>query len=190
MAKEFPLYAILLEDIRGFREGTSDIGVGQQFKHTTIPKGSLLSRLVDSDINSVQQVYNCLVNYKLDNNPQSKIYLFVGIDYLYGISGIQRGLMLGVDKPLTRLEMLGKLDWIESLRKNSEVYVTIAAIPAPVKGVVRFIGALPGEHGRKFGIELLVLYSNLCVHVFVVMLSYSMVVLYNWGSGFFHPVGT
>ena len=163
------MYAILLEDIRGYKEVTSETGIRKQFKHTTISKGSLIIRLQSSDVGSIKDIYNCLVNYKLDTHPRSDVYLFVSLVCLYSISGMQRDFMLGVDKPLAWLEMLGKLEWIQSLRKGSEVYVTIDTIPAPVRGVVKFIGGLPGEYGRKFGIELMV--CTVCVHMLV---TYSM----------------
>ena len=39
--------------------------------------------------------------------------------------------------------------------------MTISTIPHPVRGIVRYIGALTGEDGTKFGIEFLVRYCIL-----------------------------
>ena len=156
MSTTLPLYGLLLQDIQGFKEDTSFIGDGQQFMSIQILKGSLISRLKTSDITVIKTVYECFVNYKVDTEPQSNMYLFAGPEYVFPLSGLQRDFMLGVKKHSDRLEMLGKLKWIESLKKGSEVYVTIATIPVPVRGVVRYIGGLPGKDGRKFGIELMV----------------------------------
>ena len=48
------------------------------------------------------------------------------------------------------------LQYVEKLRVGYGVYVAIPTIPHPMRGVVRYIGPLPGEEGTKFGIELLV----------------------------------
>jgi len=156
MSTTLPLYGILIQDVQGFQEDTSFIGHGQQFIPRIISKGSLITRLKPSDVTAIKEVHECYVYYKLETVHKSNTYLFVGSEYICGMSGVQRDFMLGVSKCSHRLEMLQKLKWIESLKKGSEVYVTIATIPAPVRGVVRFIGGLPGETGRKFGIELMV----------------------------------
>ena len=166
MSTALPLYGLLVQDVQGFKEDTSFIGDGQQFISTEILKGSLISRLKMSDITVIKEVYDCFVNYEVDTEPRSNMYLFAGPQYVFGLSGIQRDFMLGVKKHSDRLEMLAKLEWIESLKKGSEVYVTIATIPVPVRGVVRYIGPLPSEAGRKFGIELLVC-MYVCTYVFI-----------------------
>ena len=56
----------------------------------------------------------------------------------------QRDLLLAVDSCLDQIELVKKLHWVESLAKDSEVYVTLASIPVPVIGVIRYVGELPG----------------------------------------------
>ena len=68
----------------------------------------------------------------------------------------QRDLLLAVDSCLDRIEVLNKLRWIGSLAIGSKVYVTLATIPVPVNGIIRYVGSLSGLDGARFGVELMV----------------------------------
>ena len=158
-------YALLLQDVEGFKEGASFRGYGKEWKSITVVKGSLLTRLNPSVVNTIQKDYKCLVNYRVDDtvkklrgdSPVKNVeFLYVDCDILFYVSRLQRDFMLGVTNPSSRLEVLGRLEWVESLVKGSNVYVTIATITSPVRGVIQYIGGLPGEEGRKFGVELMV----------------------------------
>ena len=99
------------------------------------------------------------MNYKLADrrdDHQSEVFLFVTGSSVLHITSSQRDYLLGVKQTHYRMEVLERLRWTESLTVGSEVYVTITTIPAPVKGIIRYIGELPGEEGRKFGIEIMV----------------------------------
>lgn len=156
------LYALLLQDVDGFKVEISHIGYGKELKAVTFVKGSLLVRLNPSVVNAVRKQYGCSVNFRVDGSgknlrdgsSKNTEILSVNPDVLLFLSRCQRDLLLGVKNPSSRLEVLVRLEWIESLRKGDEVHVTIATIPAPVRGIVRYIGGLPDEDGRKFGIEL------------------------------------
>ena len=159
-------YALLLQDIDGFKEEIGYVGCGKQLKTVTIAKGSLLVRLNPSVVNAVRKQHDCLVNFRVDGSgknlrdgsPKNTEILYVNSDVLLFLSRCQRDLLLGIKNPNNRLEVLVRLGWIESLREGDEVHVTIATIPTPVRGIIRYIGGLPGEDGRKFGIELKVRY--------------------------------
>ena len=151
---EFPPYGILLNDVQGFKQGPR---YGQQLEHTTVQKGSLISITVSSDITALREAHNLTVNYQLDVHSFSTTYLYANFDDIFGLSSLQRDLMFGVKDLDDRLSMLSTLMWVESvLEIRSAVYVAISSIPTPVRGVVRYIGELPCEYGRNFGIELLV----------------------------------
>ena len=48
------------------------------------------------------------------------------------------------------------MEWAEKLREKSTVFINIPAFSTAAKGIVHYIGKLPGETGTKFGVELLV----------------------------------
>ena len=159
-------YALLLQNVEGFKEETNFVGYGKQLKPVTVKKGSLLIRLNPSIVNAMKKNHDYLVNYRVDyylskalrgDNPvKNTEFVFVDSGVLFYLSRHRRDLLLGVNNPYNRLEMLGRLEWVESLKKGSGVHVTIPTIAAPVRGIVRYIGGLPGEEGSKFGVELLV----------------------------------
>ena len=168
------VYALLLENVEGFKEEAHFVGYGKQLKSVTVKKGSLLVRLNPSVVNSIKKNHDCPVNFRVDGpgkhlrefSSKNTELVSVNADVLFYLSRHQRDLLLGVKNPSNRIEVLGRLEWVESLRKDSEVHVTIATITAPVRGVIRYIGSLPGEEGRKFGIELMVCiraYSDIAV---------------------------
>ena len=163
-------HALLLQDVEGFKEETHFRGYGKQLKPVTVKKGSLLTRLNPSVVNTLNKNHECLLNYRVDhlgkslrgdNSLKNVELVYVDSTVLFYLSRHQRDLLLGVTNLYNRLEVLGRLEWVESLRKGAEVYVTIPTITAPVRGIVRYIGGLPCEEGRKFGVELLV-----CTYVY------------------------
>ena len=168
MSKVEELYAVLLKSCCGYKEEND----GNQFKSVTVHKGSLLVYLDSLTVKKTQEKYNCLMNYKVADryeNPQSGVFLFVTGSSILLITTFQRDFLLGVKQTVCRMELLERLRWVQSLKVGSDVYVTIATIPTPVRGIIRYIGGLSGEEGRKFGIELMVriyLMSRLMVHVF------------------------
>ena len=159
-------YALLLQDVKGFKEETYFFGYRKRLKPVTVEKGSLLIRLNLSVVNAMKKNYDCLVNYGVYpsiKNLQGKSLVvkiselvYVEADVLLYLSKYRKDLLLGITNPYNRLEVVGRLEWVESLKKESEIYVTIATIPTPVRGIIRYIGELPGEEGTKFGVELLV----------------------------------
>lgn len=152
-------YAVLLKSSRGYKEEIK--GGSQSVKLVAIHKGSLLVYLDSLTVNQIKEKYDRLVNYKVVDrcdNVQTEAFLFVTVSEstILHITASQREFLVGVKQTHYRMEVLGRLKWTESLTSGSEVYVTITTIPAPVKGIIRYIGKLPGEEGRKFGIELMV----------------------------------
>ena len=152
-------YALLLDDVTGYRKCSAFVKQDQlegQLTHKVISKGSLLAELSKKDISSFQDTYSSTVNYMVYSIPSTECYLFVGKHKICAITNQQRDYLYGIEGLTERLEVYKRLEWIEKLTENSQVYVTIATIPYPIRGRVRWIGKLPGEYGKKFGIELLV----------------------------------
>ena len=150
-------YAVLLKPALGYTEKAID---GNQLKPVAAQKGSLLAYLDSLTVNRIQERYHCLVNYKVadrHDSHQPEVFLFVtGPSSVLHITALQRDFLLSVKLNNCRMEVLKRLKWVESLELGSEVYVTIATIPTPVRGIIRYIGGLHSEEGRQFGIELMV----------------------------------
>jgi len=152
-------FALLLEDVKGFRESVSYTGEPPKLVNKGILGGFLITVLKSSDVVAIKEANGCLVNYKLDKldtQLRYEVYLYAEPSYVQKLTHLERELMLGVKSLHNRLRMRNKLEWILSLGKGSEVCVTIPTIHNPVRGVVRYIGGLSGELGRQFGIEILV----------------------------------
>ena len=157
MNKPQSLYAVLLKSSRGYREETENDVI--QLRPIAAHKGTLLISLNSETTIRIQRKFGCHVNYKLADRRdihQADVFLFNNESNVLCITTLQRDFLLGVKQTHCRMELLEGLQWVESLKVGSEVYVTIATIPAPVKGIIRYIGGLTGEEGRKFGIELMV----------------------------------
>ena len=146
-------YAVLLKSGHGYKEEMKD-----ELTPVLVNKGSLLTYLDSSVINRIKEQYDCLVNYKLvDTCYHSEVFFFATESSVFYITSLQRDLLLGVEHMQDRTKVLERLQWVESLAVGSDVYVIIATIPAPVRGIIRYIGELPGEDGRNFGVELMVI---------------------------------
>ena len=155
MDKTGQTYAVLLKSSDGYKEERN------MLKPTMIDEGTLLVYLDSLTVNRIQTKYDCLVNYEVADrcdNQQSEAVLFVVVSSsILHITMLQRDLLLGVKQTNYRMELLERrLQWVELLTVGCEVYVTIATIPVPVKGIVRYIGKLSGEEGKQFGIEIMV----------------------------------
>ena len=164
MSKVEQLYAVLLKFACGYKQEIID-GT-DQLKPVAVHKGSLLVYLDSLTINRIQEKHDRLVNYKLADRcdiQQSEVVLFVAGSILH-INALQRDYLLGIKQTYYRMEVLERLQWVQSLVVGSDVYVTIATIPTPVRGTIQYIGELPGEEGRKFGIELVVCMYSLVMH--------------------------
>ena len=157
MSKPQSPYAVLLKSGRGYREEiTTD---GSQLRPVAAHKGTLLICLNSEATTRLQRKFGCHVNYKLADRHdihQANVFLFDNGSTVFCVTALQRDFLLGVKQMHCRMELLKRLHWVESLKVGSEVYVTIATIPAPVRGIIRYIGGLTGEEGRKFGIEIMV----------------------------------
>ena len=152
-------YGLLLDDVKGYRRLSAFVSKNQlegELTHTVVSKGSLLVHLSKTAIKAFKETFNCVVNYMVYTIPSTEVYLMVGSHKVHTITNEQRDFLYGIEGLTERLEVYKRLGWIEKLTGGSEVYVTIATTPYPVKGVVRWIGKLTGEYGTKFGIELLV----------------------------------
>lgn len=156
MSKVESAHAVLLRSSQGYKEETKH---GSKLQPVEVHKGSLLVYLDFLTAKRMQEKYGQVMNYKVADrcdNHQSETFLFSTGSSILRITKVQQDFLLGIKQTECRVEVLKRLEWTASLAIGSEVYVTIATIPAPVKGIVRYIGKLPGEEGRKFGIEIMV----------------------------------
>ena len=117
-------------------------------------RGSLLVELTDVEARETQLYFTPSLNYKKFSDDSLKLYC--KLEQVLQLSDEQFSLLLGVKLPFDRYKVLNILPWVEKLKAGFCVNVTIPTIPQPVRGIVRYIGSLPGEEGTKFGIELLV----------------------------------
>ena len=142
-------YAILLQDTNGQKESKSilTLGYSSNFSDKHILRGSLLARLSHDEAKELKHQHNEIphFNYKFLGDPTIKLFCSKHVVHLLDYE--QKDLLLGVSSLWDRYEALKKLEWAEKLRKHCEVYVAIAGLPKAVKGIVRFIGKLPGEPG-------------------------------------------
>ena len=135
MSKVELSYAVLMKHSLGYKEERSD--KKQLFKPVAIIEGSLLVYLNPLTVKRIQEKYNCLVNHKVVNSCcQSEYFLFVTGSSVFYITTLQKDLLLGVEHLHSRIGVLQGLEWIESLKVDSEVYVTINTIPALVRGAI------------------------------------------------------
>jgi len=153
-------YALLLKDVQGHRElEGSDYLSPLTYESIDVPAGSLVEQLSSANVSATRTAYKFEVNYSVyssSSHLQSSVLLFALPDQLHKLTTNQKDLLLAIEILTDRVEVLGKLRWVECLVVGSEVYTTIGTIPVPVKGVIRYIGELCGVEGRKFGIELIV----------------------------------
>ena len=143
---------VLLKDGHGYKEEIKD-----ELTPVVMHQGSLLAYLDSLVTNRIKEKYDCIVNYRLaDACYDSEVFFFATDSSILYITSRQRDLLLGIEDLQHRVQALDKLEWVESLTVGCEVCVTIDDTTAPVRGIIRYIGELPGEEGRNFGVELLV----------------------------------
>jgi len=116
--------------------------------------GALLMGLTEAEAQDTKRYHDPTLNYKILSDPS--IQLFCEPEELYLLTIHQKGLLLGINLPFDRYQMSKYLQWAENLAVGDGVYVNIGGIPSSVKGIIRYMGTLPEEHGTKFGVELLV----------------------------------
>ena len=144
---------ILLEDVIAQKQTSNKWNplTPKSFVGERLLRGSLLVELTDGEAKETQQHFTPPLNYKKYSDDSVKLYCKP--EQVFQLSDEQFSLLLGVKLPFDRYKVLNILRWVEKLRIGYGVNVTI---PYPVRGIIRYIGPLPGEEGTKFGIELLV----------------------------------
>ena len=151
-------YAISLQDLNGYKENKSVFfGYSSSFSSRHILRGTLLLRLSQQEVKELKQHQSGNItyfNFKVLGEPTIKVYCDAHKVHL--LSYKQKELLLGIQLVTDRFIAVDKVEWAEQLVEGSNVYVNIPNHYTVVKGVVRFVGKLPDEHGIKFGVELLV----------------------------------
>ena len=147
---------ILLEDAVAQRQTSKKWNLlgTKSFVGELILRGSLLVELTDTEARETQQYFTPTLNYKKYSDDLVKLYCRP--EQVHQLSDKHFNLLLGVKLTFDRYKALNILHWVEKLKVGYGINVTIPTIPHPVRGIIRYIGSLPGEEGTKFGIELLV----------------------------------
>ena len=147
---------ILLEDAVAQKQTSNkwNLLATKSFVGERLLRGSLLVELTDVEAKETHQHFTPPLNYKKFSDDSVKLYCRP--EQVLQLSDKHFSLLLGVKLPFDRYKVLNILHWVEKLKAGFGVNVTIPTIPYPVRGIVRYIGSLPGEEGTKFGIELLV----------------------------------
>jgi len=140
-------YALLLQDDGGQAESDTK----------QVLRGSLLAKLSQEEIKELKHQKNPGIppfNFKVLENPNIKLYCNAHAVHL--LNSKQKDFLHGIVSVSDRFDVLKKLEWAEKLREKSTVFISIPAFSTAAKGIVHYIGKLPGETGTKFGVELLV----------------------------------
>ena len=151
-------YGILLKHVVGFKKKDNKFKIIRPVtvydeQGILVREGTLVVALSQAESIKTEGVFDPLHNYKC---MDSSITLHCASTEVKQLTCKQKDLLMGVYKLDSRLEVLSKLDWVDTLDIDSLVFVTIPTIAVPVQGIIRFIGTLPEEVGTKFAIELLV----------------------------------
>ena len=150
-----PEKCILLEDTIAYKQISRwSILTAKSFTEDRVLRGSLLVELTDVKARESNQYFTPSLNYKKYSDDSTK--LRCKPEQVLQLSDKQFNLLLGVKYPFDRYKALNILNWVEKLSAGFGVNVAIPTIPNPVRGVIRYVGPLPGKEGTKFGIELLV----------------------------------
>ena len=149
-------YAILLQDIHGYKENKLVFGYSSGFSNKYVLRGTLLVKLSQDEVREVthQSGITPPLNFKVLKEPAVKLHCKVNNVLLLNYK--QKELLLAIGSINDRFDAADKVEWAEKLTEGSTVYVSIPTISTTTKGIVRYIGKLPGEVGTKFGVELLV----------------------------------
>ena len=140
-------YALLLQDDSGRKDsGNNTINV---------MRGALLVRLTQEEVKGLKQQQAPgfpPFNFKCLEDPSVK--LSCSADVVHPLKEKQKELLHGIVKASDRCDALMKLEWAGKLTEGSSIFVNIPAFPTAAKGILRYIGSLPGKDGIKFGVEL------------------------------------
>ena len=150
-----PENCILLEDIIAYKQTSKwAILTAKLFTEDRILRGSLLVELTDVEARETSQYFTPSLNYKKYSDDSIKLYCKP--EHVLQLNDQQFNLLLGVKYPFDRYKALNMLNRVDKLKAGFGINVSIPTIPNPARGVIRYVGPLPGEEGTKFGIELLV----------------------------------
>ena len=151
-------YGILLKHVIGFKKKDNKFKIIKPVtvydeQGVLIPEGTIVVALSQAESTKTEGIFDPPHNYRCTD---PSITLHCTSTEVKQLTCKQKDLLMGVNKLDSRLEILSKLDWVDTLDIDALVYVTIPTITVPVQGIIRFIGTIPEEIGTKFAIELLV----------------------------------
>lgn len=144
-------YAILLQDDDGHKNS-------DKITANHVRRGTLLARLSQEEVRRLVKQHQTpglpVCNFKCLEDPNIKLHCSASDVRM--LNEKEKELLHGVANPPDRFDALKRLEWAENLKEGSTVYVNIRAFPTAAKGILHYIGNLPGEIGIRFGVELLV----------------------------------
>ena len=154
-----PEKCILLDDISGHKKPVAKwiplrLMKSYMYVDECLGRGSLLVELTDAEARETDPYFAVPLNYK--DYFDDSVKLYCKPKQVIQLNDEQFNLLLGVNRHFNRYKALSKLHWVEEMKVECHVNVTTPIIPHSVRGIIRYIGPLPGEKGTKFGIELLV----------------------------------
>lgn len=141
---------VLLEDTVAYKQNDCL----KTFVDERLLKGTLLVRLTGAESSETQQYFTTPLNYR--KYSDSSIKLYCKPEHVLPLNDEQFSLLLGVKYSFDRYKILDTIPWVEKLKVGYIVCVTIPFVSHPLRGVIQYIGPLPGENGTRFGIEFLV----------------------------------
>ena len=153
--------ALLLVDSVGDKGGSLLTGVRKK-KDQNVLRGSLLVSIPPKDAPTADG--KPAYNYRVVGDD---IMMYCSEYDVAPLTDYEFSLLSGIKSTRARYEAYVNdiMDWGSKVKVNDIVYVSLQAIERTkrCRAVVRWIGILPGEEGTKFGFEIFVSLSPLCV---------------------------
>ena len=149
------MHGLLLEDVTGHK-----LKADGKYSDVLVFRGSLLQTLADHD-QLILPSYDPPHNYRTLADLSDYITLYCRDDQVKVLSTVQKNLLCGIQNLGSRLEVLDKLYWAETLEIGSLVNVTLPSNHI-VKAAIQYIGEIYGIFGHLFGLKL-----QVCVYIVI-----------------------
>ena len=144
---------MLLVDRIGYKSSKSWYSRGSSEEH--VHRGTLLVGLIEAEAKETKKYYSPTLNYKTLSS-ENVVQLYCKPEDVYPLTLQHKGFLMGIKSAFDQYRMSKCLQLAGNLAVGDGIHVNIKSIPSLVKGIIRYIGNLPGEDGTKFGVEMLV----------------------------------
>jgi len=149
------MHGLLLEDVTGHK-----LKADGKYSDVLVFRGSLLQTLADHD-QLILPSCDPPHNYRTLVDLSDYITLYCRDDQVKVLSTVQKNLLCGIQNLGSRLEVLDKLYWAETLEIGSLVNVTLPSNQI-VKAAIQYMGEIYGIFGHLFGLKL-----QVCVDIVI-----------------------